>query len=150
MDSWDAFTGNFVVPHQYVFGPRAVDAGESISQCRPRQWTAAYGQEEIGESLYRRPGRDEVQRIDADLREKAQEEIRMAKEMCDLERGVDQITAREKRIKIAVKKIQAFRTVLELHFGKENLAQVEDKIQNVRGAQRYVTLSVSCLRALRY
>ena len=121
MDSWEGTTGNFAVP-------RAIDAGESISQCRPRQWTAAYDQEEIGEASYRRPRRDEVQRVDADLREKAREVVRMAKEMCDLERGVDQITAREKRLKIAVKKIHAFRTVLELHFGKENLAQVEDKI----------------------
>ena len=150
MDSWGASTGNFVVPHQYIFGPQAVDAGESILQCRPRQWTSTYGQKEIGEESYRRPWKDEVQRIAADLREKAREVVRMAKEMCDLERGVDQITAREKRIKIAVKKIQAFRTVLELHFGKENLAQVEGKIQDVRGAQRYVTLSGSCLRALRY
>ena len=136
MDSWNASTGNFAVPHQYVFGPRAVDAGESVSQYRPRQCTAAYGQEEIGEASYRRPRRDEVQRVDADLREKAREAVAMAKEVGDLEKGVDEMEASKRRIQIAVKKVQAFRTVLELHFGRENLEKVGDEMQGGRGAQR--------------
>lgn len=139
------------MPRPYIFGPRAVDASESISQCRPRQWTAAaYGQEEIGEASYRRPRRDEVQRVDADLREKAREAVAMAKEMGDLEKGVDEMEASKKRIQIAVKKVQAFRTVLELHFGRENLEKVGDEMQGARGARRYVTLSVFCVRAVGY
>ena len=61
--------------------------------------------------------------------------------------GVDEMEARERRIQIAVKKVQAFRTVLELHFGRENLEKVEDEMQGGRGARRYVTLSGSCVRA---
>ena len=135
------------MPRPYISGPQAVDAGESVSQCRPRQWTAAYGQEEIGEASYRRPRRDDVQRVDADLREKAREAVAMAKEMGDLEKGVDEMEASKKRIQIAVKKVRAFRTVLELHFGRENLEKVEDEMQGGRGARRYVTSSGSCVRA---